>query len=308
MNNKIIVVGSINMDLVIKTKRIPNPGETVMGESFYRAPGGKGANQAVAISKLGGNVHFIGKVGLDPFGNELTNSLVREGVDVEYLLQDENTPTGVALIIVDESGENTIVVAPGANMDLEREDIDKSKKLFSQAKILLTQLEIPLETVKYSLELARNFNMLSILNPAPARSLTEEILSLVDIITPNELELKTITGKDFSSEEEIVRSARSLLDYGIKATIVTLGGKGALCVEREDVFHISAIKVNPVDTTAAGDAFNGALALKLSEGSQLKEAVSYANVVAGITVTRKGAQPSIPYRKEVEDYIKMKPI
>jgi ribokinase len=303
LDNKIVVVGSINMDLVIKTKKMPSPGETVMGESFYRAPGGKGANQAVAVSKLKGWSYFIGKVGSDPFGDELFSNLVKEKVEVKYLFRDKEIPTGVALIIVDENGENTIVVAPGANMNLKTEEIEESKCVFSQAKVLLTQLEIPLETVRYCLEVARSLNMLSILNPAPARNLSEDVLSLVDIITPNESELKTLTGQDLRGNEEIVRGARSLLDYGIKAVIVTLGAKGALCIERDSVFQVPAIKVNPVDTTAAGDAFNGALALKLAEGVSLKEAVSYANVVAGITVTRKGAQPSIPNREEVEDYI-----
>lgn len=302
-NKEIIVVGSINMDLVIKTKKMPKPGETVIGESFYRAPGGKGANQAVAISKLGGQSYFIGKVGSDPFGEELTNNLVREKVNRQYLYRDETTPTGTALIIVDENGENSIVVAPGANMKLEKKDIDKSREVFSKTKILLTQLEIPIETVKYSLELAKNLDILSILNPAPARNLTQEILSLVDVITPNESELRALTEVDLNSKEEIIQSAKSLLDYGIKAVIVTLGAKGALCIERDSVFQVPAIKVNAVDTTAAGDAFNGALALKLAEGVPLKEAVSYANIVAGITVTRKGAQPSIPTREEVEDYI-----
>lgn len=302
-NIEIAVVGSINMDLVIKTKTIPKPGETVIGESFYRAPGGKGANQAVTISKLGGPSYFIGKVGSDPFGEELINNLVRERVQVKYLYRDETTPTGTALIIVDENGENSIVVAPGANMKLEKEDIEKSRDIFSKAKILLTQLEIPIETVKYSLELARSFNMLSILNPAPARNLTQEILSLVDILTPNESELRTLIGVDLTSEEEIIQSAKGLLNYGINAVIVTLGAKGAICVERDSVFQVPAIKVNAVDTTAAGDAFNGTLALKLAEGIPLKEAILYANIVAGITVTRKGAQPSIPTREEVEEYI-----
>jgi ribokinase len=305
VNKPIVVIGSTNMDLVIKSHSIPKPGETVIGESFYKAYGGKGANQAVTVSRLGGDCYFIGRIGKDPFGNELRENLKRNGVNIDYLTEDDSNPTGIAFIIVDKNGENSIVVAPGANMALGKEDIQRAIPIISKAGILLIQLEIPIETVEFSLELAKRYNLMSILNPAPARKrIDERIISLADIVTPNRSELQMITGVELKDERDIVIAGKKLLGYGIKWVIVTLGSYGVMAIGEEREIYIPAIKVSPVDTTGAGDVFNGALTVKLSQGEPIDRAIRYAVVCAGISVTRKGAQSSIPAEEEVEEFIK----
>jgi len=310
MNNKpIVVVGSINMDLVIKSSFIPKLGETVIGDSFYKAYGGKGANQAVTVSKLGGNCYFIGKIGKDLFGNELKENLVKNKVNIDYLTEDNSNPTGIAFIIVDKNGENSIVVAPGANMMLKKEDIERAIPIISRASTLLIQLEIPIETVEYALNLAKNYKFTSILNPAPARKkIDERILSLADIVTPNRSELEMITGIELRDENDIIKAGKRLLEYGIKWVIVTLGSRGVTAIGEDRVIHIPAIKVEPIDTTGAGDVFNGALTVKLSQGEPIERAIRYAVVCAGISVTRKGAQSSIPTLEEVENFIRKEEI
>lgn len=310
MNSKpIVVVGSINMDLVIKSSFIPKLGETVIGDSFYKAYGGKGANQAVTVSKLGGNCYFIGKIGKDLFGNELKENLVKNKVNIDYLTEDNSNPTGIAFIIVDKNGENSIVVAPGANMMLKKEDIERAIPIISRASTLLIQLEIPIETVEYALNLAKNYKFTSILNPAPARKkIDERILSLADIVTPNRSELEMITGIELRDENDIIKAGKRLLEYGIKWVIVTLGSRGVTAIGEDRVIHIPAIKVEPIDTTGAGDVFNGALTVKLSQGEPIERAIRYAVVCAGISVTRKGAQSSIPTLEEVENFIRKEEI
>lgn len=301
----IIVIGSINMDLVIKSSFIPKPGETVIGESFYRACGGKGANQAVTVSKLGGNCYFIGKIGKDSFGSELKENLIKNNVNIDYLVEDDLESSGIAFIIVDKNGENSIVVAPGANMKLNIKDIENSLPIISQARILLIQLEIPIETVKFSLSLAKRYNLKTILNPAPVRQkIDREIISLADIITPNRSELEKITETQLKDDDDIIKAGRKLLEFGVKQVIVTLGSRGIIAIGKDQEISIPAIKVSPIDTTGAGDVFNGALALKLSQGVSLEEAMRFAVICAGISVTRKGAQSSIPTLEEVNNFIK----
>ncbi|MBC7319831.1 ribokinase [bacterium] len=301
----IVVIGSINMDLVIKSNFIPRPGETVIGESFYRACGGKGANQAVTVSKLGGICYFVGKIGNDSFGIELRENLIKNKVNIDYLAEDDLESSGIAFIIVDKNGENSIVVAPGANMKLNRKDIEKALPIISQAEALLIQLEIPIETVEFSLSLAKRFNLTTILNPAPVRQkIDKNIISLADIVTPNRSELEKITETELKDDEDIIKAGRKLLEYGVKWVIVTLGSRGVIGIGKDRETFIPAIKVSSVDTTGAGDVFNGALTLKLSQGEPLEKAMRFAVICAGISVTRKGAQSSIPTLEEVNDFIR----
>lgn len=303
MNNIILVVGSINMDLVIKAESIPKPGETISGGTFYRAYGGKGANQAVTVARLGEECYFVGRIGNDIFGGELKQNLIKNGVNIDYLVEDRDNPTGIAFIMVDKNGENSIIVAPGANRFLSQEDVTRSLPIMSKAKILLTQLEIPIDTVAFSLELAKRYKITTILNPAPAREIDPYILSFADIVTPNESELKFLTGIEPQEEKDIIIAGEKLLEYGTKTVIVTLGSKGAMIIEKDLRLHIPAIKVSPVDTTGAGDVFNGTLAVRLANGDSIANAVRYAVVSAGISVTRRGAQDSIPTLEEVNKFI-----
>lgn len=308
-NRPILVIGSINMDLVIKSSFIPRPGETVIGESFYRACGGKGANQAVTISRLGGNCYFVGKIGCDSFGTELKENLIKNRVIIDYLVEDDLEPSGIAFIIVDKNGENSIVVAPGANMKLKREDIERTLPIIPQAGTLLIQLEIPIETVEFSLNLAKKYSLMTILNPAPVRQkIDKEIISLADIITPNKSELEKITETELKNDEDIIKAGKKILEYGVKWVIVTLGSRGVIGIGKDREIFMPAIKVSPIDTTGAGDVFNGALTLKLSQGESLEKAMRFAVICAGISVTRKGAQSSIPTLEEVNNFIKKEEI
>lgn len=308
-NRPILVIGSINMDLVIKSSFIPRPGETVIGESFYRACGGKGANQAVTISRLGGNCYFVGKIGCDSFGTELKENLIKNRVIIDYLAEDDLEPSGIAFIIVDKNGENSIVVAPGANMKLKREDIERTLPIIPQVGTLLIQLEIPIETVEFSLSLAKKYSLMTILNPAPVRQkIDKEIISLADIITPNKSELEKITETELKNDEDIIKAGKKILEYGVKWVIVTLGSRGVIGIGKDREIFMPAIKVSPIDTTGAGDVFNGALTLKLSQGESLEKAMRFAVICAGISVTRKGAQSSIPTLEEVNNFIKKEEI
>lgn len=304
MNKNILVVGSINMDLVIKAKAIPKPGETISGGTFYKAYGGKGANQAVTVARLGERCYFVGRVGKDIFGKELKENLIKNSVNIDYLVEDEENPTGVAFIMVDSDGENSIIVAPGANRFLTQDDVERSLPIMSKASVLLTQLEIPVETASYTLKLAKDHNITTILNPAPAREIEPDILSLVDIITPNESELKILTGIEPQDKEDVLKAGKKLLQYGVKTVIVTLGAKGAMIIDNNLELHIPAIKVSAVDTTGAGDVFNGALAVRLAHQDPIEKAVRYAVISAGISVTRRGAQTSIPTLEEVNQFIR----
>jgi ribokinase len=300
---KIIVIGSSNTDMVIKTEKLPAPGETILGGKFLMNPGGKGANQSVAASRLGGKVTFISKRGNDLFGNQAVGLLMREGVDIKYIVKDPDLPSGVALITVDSTGENSIVVAPGSNGNLLKEDIPSVIFDTGKFEILLLQLEIPIDTVEYSAVTASEHGIKVILNPAPARKLSDNLLKHTWLITPNETEAETITGVIITDIPSAERAAELIQERGVKNVIITLGEAGAYIKSENYTGLIPGIKVKPVDTTAAGDVFNGALAVAISEGSDLKDAVIFANKAASISVTRMGAQASAPYRNEINSQI-----
>lgn len=297
----VLVIGSSNLDLVVTAKRFPKPGETIFGKKFEMFPGGKGANQAVCAARLGCKTSFIGKMGNDEFHEKLSSILIEAGVDINNLFIDENEHTGTALITVDERGQNQIIVISGSNMKLSPQNIISKSHLFLNTAVVLTQLEIPIETVVQSAKLARKNNAIFILNPAPAASLPEDILPLIDFITPNENELELLSGVTINDDSSIKLAAEKLLKKGIKNVIVTLGDRGSMLITESTIKHFPVSKVKVVDSTAAGDAFNGALASSLSEGHSIEEAIEFANKVASIAVTRMGAQSSMPYLSEIKD-------
>lgn len=295
----ILVVGSSNTDMVINSAHLPAPGETIIGSSFFMNPGGKGANQAVAAARLGGHVTFICKTGNDIFGKQAAEIFENEGIDTSYLLEDPANPSGVALITVDDNGENTIVVASGSNGTLSRVDIEHSKNVIENASVVLMQLEIPLDTVQYVAATAREKNVRVILNPAPACELPLVLMKNISIITPNEREAEMLTGIAVHNFDTAKEAAKLISSKGVETVIITLGPKGALVYDGGKFEHVPSVEVKAVDTTAAGDVFNGALAVALNEGKEILEATSFACKAAAISVTRKGAQSSAPFRKEL---------
>ncbi len=303
MDKKIVVVGSSNSDMTIKAARIPKPGETVLGGSFSMAAGGKGANQAVAAARAGGRVVFIARVGEDYFGERAIKHFMADQIDVSFIVKDKEAQSGIALIFVGEKGENSIAVAAGANARLSKADIEKCSGTIAAAGILLMQLETPLETVQAAAEIASSSNVKVILNPAPARKLPEELLRHASIMTPNEFEAEVLTGIAISDDEAAGRAADVLLNQGVGTVIITLGARGAFMAGGNVREVIPGYPVHAVDTTGAGDVFNGALAVALSEGKALPEAVSFACAAAAISVTKLGAQPSIPRRREIDGFI-----
>lgn len=299
----IIVIGSSNTDMVIRCSRLPRPGETVLGGSFMMNHGGKGANQAVAAAKLGGDTVFIGKVGDDVFGHQTVEMLTSLGIDTRFLGVSATEPSGVALINVDEhTAENSISVASGANGAIRPADIDAAEEVIASASLILMQLEIPIDTVTYAAKMAKRHGVTVVLNPAPAPSepLPEELLENVDIIIPNKTEAEVITGIAIDTPQDELRAIRSLHSKGISTVIFTLGSKGALLCQNGDCEEVPSFKVKAVDTTAAGDTFCGALCVGLSEGKEMRPAMIFANQAAAISVTRKGAQQSVPTRAEVD--------
>jgi len=301
----IVVVGSSNTDMVIKASHLPQPGETILGGTFFMSAGGKGANQAVAAARLGGSVLFIAKTGYDIFGKQSIELFEKEGIDVSGVQRDHYQPSGVALITVDEKGENCIVVAPGANATLTREDIDEVKEKIENAALLLVQLETPLGTVEYVASMAASKKIKFILNPAPAAKLSDELLSKISIITPNQKETEMLTGIKVTDQASAKRATGFLHKKGIDTVIITMGAMGAFVSHESKYSMIPGHKVNVVDTTAAGDVFNGALVVALSEGKMMDDAVAFACKAAAISVTRLGAQASAPDRKEVESFEKV---
>lgn len=297
---KILVVGSSNTDMVIKARHLPRPGETILGGSFFMNPGGKGANQAVTIARLGGQVTFICKTGSDIFGHQSQQLFEEEGINTSYIFSDSEHPSGVALITVDENAENCIVVASGANANLLPSDLNKADEAIAEADLILMQLEIPMETVEYVAEQGHRLGKKVILNPAPAHPLSPSLLKHLYMITPNETEAEMISGIKITDETSAIEAAKVLVGMGVQNVIITLGSKGALAYCDKDVEMIPALKVEAVDTTAAGDVFNGALTVALSEGRSLPEAVRFACKASAISVTRVGAQSSAPYRNEVD--------
>ena len=313
MKPTLVVVGSLNMDFVVSVDHLPAPGETVLGRDFQMVPGGKGANQACAAGKLGGNaveVRMIGRVGYDVFADHLKASLAAAGVDVSAVHAAKAQPTGVALIWVDGRGQNSIVVASGANMELHAADVEAMRKVFRGASLALFQLETPLDTVTAALKLAREEGLATMLDPAPARPLSPELLSLVDILTPNESEALRLLGRPPArvSPSDAAPLAEALLRLGPGAVILKLGDQGCVHYDGKAHAHVPCFPMEARDTTAAGDTFNAALAVALAEGQPMPRALRFANAAAGISVTRLGAQASAPARAEVDLLIGDSPV
>ncbi len=302
LSKKIIVVGSCNTDMVIKADRLPVPGETILGGTFFMNPGGKGANQAVAASRMGGSVTLISKTGNDVFGKQSVMLYTAENIKTDFIYSDPKHPSGVALITVDSQGENCIVVASGANAYLNPSDIDKASAEIENSDLVLMQLEIPIETVEYVAEMASNKGIKVILNPAPARALSDNLLKNLYIIIPNKSEAEILSGIKVSDIDSAKQAADIISAKGVDIVVITLGSQGALIKEHEEYLFVEAFKVDALDTTAAGDTFCGAFCVGLSEGRSIPEAVKLAARAAALTVTRMGAQASIPYRSELSSF------
>lgn len=299
---RIIVVGSANVDFVVQTPHIPRPGETVLGRDFVMAMGGKGANQAVGAARLGGAVMFVARVGRDVFGDQCLAAYQTEGIDTTFVTRDPDEATGVALIAVDAAGENSITVASGANMQLTPAHVEAAAQVFQDADVLVLQLEVPLATVQRAAQLAREYGVTVLLNPAPAQALPRELLQLVDVITPNRIELAQLLELP---ESEVVTLpdedlAKRALGLGPSSAVITLGAQGALAAGSWGWTRVTPFAVTPVDTTAAGDAFNAGLATALGRGAALDQAARYANACGALATTKVGAQPSLPRAADVE--------
>jgi ribokinase len=299
----IVVVGSSNMDLVAKAPRIPVTGETLTGTDFFMVPGGKGANQAVAAAKLGAEVILVAKLGKDVFASESLENFKSVNINTQHIEQLDGVPSGTAVIAIDDNGQNMIIVVPGANGKLTPADVDKAQSDIASAAVVVAQLEVPIETVEQAAKTANQNNVPFILDPAPARPLSDELLSRVDILTPNETEAETLTGIKVTDPASAADAADALLAKGVKTVIITLGEKGLLLATQDSKEMIAGYQVKAVDSTAAGDAFTGSLAYGLARGNAIKDAAVYANAVAAVSVTRYGAQPSMPTTKEVDAFI-----
>ncbi len=300
MSARISVVGSLNMDLVIRSPHIPQPGETIIGSDFETIPGGKGANQAVAAARLGGQVSMVGRVGDDAFADALLDNLASAGVDSSFVLRDERAASGVALIVVDDNGENIIVVASGANMQLTEADVESAEQVIAASDVLILQLEVPLSVVTRAAQIAQAHQVTVVLNPAPARELPPDLLKLVDVLVPNESETALLTGLPIDSQVELEKAADNLLSSGIRSVVITLGGRGAFLASTNYKSKIyEAFSIQPVDTTAAGDAFVAGLAVNYGAGKTLPDAIRWGNAAGAMAALRFGAQSSLPTRKEV---------
>ena len=296
--SKIVIIGSSNVDLTVRTSHIPSKGETIFGAAPNTAFGGKGANQAVAVSRLGGDISLITKIGTDSYGNMMAENLVKEGMSADTVIRDSETSSGVAWICVDDNGDNSIIVMPGANCTMTKEDIVPFLPLIKEADYLLMQLETPLEVVEHAASIAYENGVKVVLNPAPAQPLSDDLLSKTYLLTPNEKECRLLCGE--TASDDVRTNAETLLAKGGKNVIVTLGEKGSLLSNASGQAEVPAVKVNAVDTVAAGDTYNGALVVALSEGKTLTEAMAFATKASAIAVTRFGAQPSVPYRSEIK--------
>lgn len=291
----LIVFGSINMDLVAQTTRLPRKGETVLGKNFFNKPGGKGANQAVAAAKLGIETYMVGRVGDDDFGLALLNSLKEANVNTDYVTVTPNICSGVAVIAVDENSDNNIIVIPGANNCIDETDVERLKVLLPKASALLLQLEVPIKTIIAAALEAKTAGVKVILDPAPAPdTLSDELYSLVDVITPNETETSRLLGFEINNEETYLKAAEIFLNKKINTAVLKLGAKGVFCATRSEHFMIPAFKITPVDTVAAGDAFNGAMAAAMDRGLSLREAITWGAAAGALAATQQGAQQSLP--------------
>lgn len=303
MKNKVVVVGSYNTDLTIKTDRIPRPGETIIGGRFSESGGGKGANQAVAAARAGADVSLVARVGNDVLGREGIERLSREEISTRYMFSDTEAPTGVAFIVVDKNGENSIVVASGANSKLSSIDIELAESEILSADVVLLQLESPIRTIETVINKSYEKGITIILNPAPAHPLSENLLQKINTITPNRVEAEMLTGIKVTDEESLRLITKRLFDFGIKNVLITLGPRGVFAGLQDMMEFIPSFKVNTVDSTGAGDVFNGSLAAFLSNGIPMKKAIKLANASAAISVTRLGAQNCAPTRLEIEKFI-----
>lgn len=301
---KICVVGSSMIDLISKVPRLPKLGETLVGRSFHLGYGGKGANQAVMAAKLGAQVTMVNKVGHDVFGEGTIRNYNEQGIDTTFVTFDESEFSGVAPIFVDDNAQNFIVIVPGANLGLLPEDVQKAREVILGADILICQLEIRTETSLEAFRIAKSGNVRTILNPAPAAPIPDELLQLSDICAPNETETELLTGQAVGTLAEAEIAARKLLSRGTKTVILTLGERGALLVDEDSVENIPAVKVDAVDPTGAGDAFIGSLAVYLGEGLPMRDAIRRANAIAALSVMRIGTQVSFPQRAEADDFLK----
>lgn len=299
------VVGSIHVDFFIRVPRLPRPGETIKGHGFAIKPGGKGANQAVGCGRLGLKTYMVGRLGRD-FAEFLLSNFRSNGVYTDYVYVDEEANTGVAFILLSDEGENMIAFDPGADYRLTPDDVRRAEDAISRSTVLLTQLEVPLETVEAALSLAKEKGVTTILNPAPARELPHSILELADIVTPNRVEASMLTGVEVRDAKTAAEAGRRLLSMGAGSAVITMGGEGAVVVTGEEAYLVPAVRVTPVDTTGAGDAFNAGLAFGLVQGLPLVEAVKLGNMTAAIKVTKFGAQEGLPWREELEEFLKRK--
>ncbi|MBT4736893.1 MAG: ribokinase [Candidatus Marinimicrobia bacterium] len=301
--NKVTVVGSFMYDLVATASRRPKTGETLIGDSFGMFLGGKGANQAIAASRAGASVTMVGRLGNDLFGNQFLEKFSEEGIKTDFVIQDTENGTGVGMPLIDASGDNSIVIIPQANMALTVENIDKAESVIADSDVLILQCEVPMEANKRAAEIANKNDTLVILNPAPARKIPDTLLSLVDIITPNESEAEILTDMPTETNSQAMEAAHHLLSKGVETVILTLGSRGSLLLTEKMEKRIPAYLVDVIDTTAAGDAFCGALAAILSNGSIIEEAIKIANAAGALAVTKLGAEPSLPTKKDIDQLI-----
>jgi len=312
LDRYVLIVGSSNMDLNIYSERFPNPGETVTGGVFKQFLGGKGANQAVASARSGSKTTFMGKIGTDTFGNQMISQLKSEGINIEYVIRDPHDSSGVAIILIDKTGENMISVAPGANFNLTPDDVKENREIIRNANSLIVQMEIPSATIEEIFKIAAQGKCIKILNPAPLKHISHSLLSNVDILTPNEGELLRLHSllnlRDLKGEkkERIIQASREISEYGVNVIITTLGSMGSLVFDarKDKISEVPALKVQAIDTVGAGDCFNGVLASILNQGENLIRSVKYASAAASIAVTRKGAQESLPNLREIKERFK----
>jgi ribokinase len=304
MRKKILVLGNSNVDFVFRIPRFHHPGETILAESLVTFFGGKGANQAITAKRLGGNVHFITKVGNDLYGKSYRHHLIKNGLDQKLILKDKKLPTGMAVIELTPKGENRIIAFLGANGSLSVNDLKRLERYWKGVDVFVTQLEIPFSTVEKGLKMAKEKGALTLLNPSPPVQLPSHVLTSVDFIVPNEVEAQYLTGIKWKEDREIRKMAEKFLDQGVKNVVITLGSKGLFFKNRSEEVWMNAFRVNVIDTTAAGDAFLGALASGLSENKPIREVLRFANGAGALATTKLGAQPSLPHRRELDMFLK----